>query len=192
MVSYMLSNTHIIDRFLDKNEIEIDDIFSDVCEIQLVAPHTLPQVEPIKELDIRIKPILNRTISMPHRYSIDGSTLRFLPLKTAHSPHTNYQFVTKLFITSWSDSLIWIHPSLQYNYIGPDLFSQIQEHNAQYVSILLGSTEQIVYIEASPLPSKADLTLGLRFLNNVTYTQTDRVLTIKKNGTIIQAVRTHD
>ena len=57
---------------------------------------------------------------------------------------------------------------------------------------MLGSTEHIVYIEASPLPSKADLILGLRFLNNVTYTQTDRVLTIKQNGTIIQATRTHD
>jgi len=129
---------------------------------------------------------------MPHRYSIDGSTLRFLPPPTAHSPNNTYQFVTKLFITSWSDSVIWINPSLQYNYIGPDLFPQIQEHKAQYVSILLGSTEQIVYIEASPLPSKADLILGLRFLNNVTYTQTDRVLTIKHNGTIIQAARTHD
>jgi len=96
MVSYMLSNTHIIDRFLDTNEIEIDDIFSDICEIQPVAPHTLPQVEPIKELDIRIKPILNCAISMPHRYSIDGSTLRFLPPQTAHSPHINYQFVTEL------------------------------------------------------------------------------------------------
>jgi len=27
MVSYMLSNTHLIDRFLDKDEIQIDDIF---------------------------------------------------------------------------------------------------------------------------------------------------------------------
>jgi len=88
--------------------------------------------------------------------------------------------------------LIWINPSLQYNYIGPDLFSQIQEHKAQYVSILLGSTEQRVCIESSPLPSKADLILGLRFLNNVTYTETDRFLTIKHNGNIIQAVRTHD
>jgi len=83
-----------------------------VCEVQPVAPHTLPKAEPIRELDIRIKPILERTISMPHRYSIDGSTLRFSPPKTAHSPNTNYQFVTKLFITSWSDSLIWINPSL--------------------------------------------------------------------------------
>jgi len=112
MVSYMLSNTHIIDWFLDKNEIEIDDIFSDVCEVQHVAPHTLAKVEPIRELDIRIKPILDHTISMPHHYSIDGSTLWFLPPKSAHSPNTNYQFVTKLFITSWSDSLIWINPSL--------------------------------------------------------------------------------
>jgi len=193
MVSYMLSNTHIIDRFLDKDDIEIDDIFSDVCEVQPVAPHTLPRVEPNQELDIRIKPILDRTISMPHRYSIDGSTLRFIPPKKAPSPNTaNYQFVTKLFITSWSDRLIWINPSLQHNYIGPDLFAQIQEHKAQYVSILIGSAEQIVHIESSPLPSKADLILGLRFLTSVTYTKTDRVLTIKHNGNIIQAVRTYD
>jgi len=130
---------------------------------------------------------------MPHRYSIDGSTLRFLPPRTAHSPKpNNYQFVTKLFTTSWSDRLIWINPSLQHNYIGPDLFAQIQEHKAQYVSILLGSAEQIVHIESSPLPSKADLILGLRFLTTVTYTETDSVLTIKHNGNIIQAVRTYD
>jgi len=34
MVSYMLSNTHMIDKFLDKDKIEIDGIFSDVCKIQ--------------------------------------------------------------------------------------------------------------------------------------------------------------
>ena len=34
MVSYMLSDTHIIDQFLEKDEIEIDDIFSDICEVQ--------------------------------------------------------------------------------------------------------------------------------------------------------------
>jgi len=123
-----------------------------VCEVQPVAAHTLPRVEPIKELDIRIKPILNYTISMPHRYSINGSTLPFLPPTTAPSPNNNYQFVTKLFISSWSDGLIWTNPSLQYNHIGPDLFSHIKEHKAQYVSILLGSTEQIVYIESNPLP----------------------------------------
>ena len=79
MVSYMLSNTHIIDRFLDKNEIEINDILSDVCEIQHITPQTLPRVEPKVELDIELKPILNRTMSMAHRYSNDGSTLRFVP-----------------------------------------------------------------------------------------------------------------
>jgi len=75
MVSYMLSNTHIIDRFLDKDEIEIEDIFSDVCEIQHVSPQTLPRVEPKVELDIGLKPILSRTMSMVYRYSIGGSTL---------------------------------------------------------------------------------------------------------------------
>jgi len=71
----MLTNTYIIDRFLDKDEIEIEDIFFDVCEIQHVSPQTLPRVEPKVELDIGLKPILSRTISMAHRYSIDGSTL---------------------------------------------------------------------------------------------------------------------
>jgi len=140
MVSYILSNTHIIDRFLDKDEIEIEDIFSDVWEIQHRAPQTLPRVEPKVELDIGIKPILSRTMSMAHRYSIDGSTLRFAPpdrVATTGSTSTNYQLVTKLFITTWVDGLIWINPSLQHNYVGPDLFSQIQEHKIQHVSILL-------------------------------------------------------
>jgi len=115
MVSYMLSNTHIIDRFLDKNEIEIDDIFSDVCEIQHITSQTLPRVEPKSELDIELNPILRRSMSMTHRYSIDGSTLRFVaPSRPAITASTsiNYQLVTKLFITSWGDGLIWINPSL--------------------------------------------------------------------------------
>ena len=86
----------------------------------------------------------------------------------------------------------WINPSLKHNYIGPELFSQIQTQKAQYVSILLESTKHIVHIESSPLPTKADLVLGLRFLNNLTYTTTDHALSIKINGRIIQANRTHD
>ena len=70
----MLSNTHIIDRFLNKNEIEIDDIFSDVYEVQHIT-QTLPRVEPKVELDIGLKPVLNKTMSMAHRYSIDGSMI---------------------------------------------------------------------------------------------------------------------
>jgi len=58
MVSYLLSNTHIIDRFLDKDEIEIEDIFSDLCEIQHISPQTLPRVEPKVELDIGLKTFL--------------------------------------------------------------------------------------------------------------------------------------
>jgi len=37
MVSYMLSNTHMVDKFLNKEDIEIDDIFTDVCAIQNVS-----------------------------------------------------------------------------------------------------------------------------------------------------------
>ena len=132
---------------------------------------------------------------MAHRYSIDGSTLRFVapsrPAITA-STGTNYQLVTKLFITSWVDGLIWINPSLQHNYIGPELFAQIQAQKAQYVSILLESTEHVVHIESSPLPTKAYLVLGLRCLSDLTYTTTDNTLSIKINGRIIQANRTHD
>jgi len=132
---------------------------------------------------------------MAHRYSIDGSTLRFVPPSKpaiTASTSTNYQLVTKLFITTWVDSLIWINPSLQHNYVGPDFLPQIQEHKTHYVSILLDSTEHIVYIESSPLPTKADLVLGLTFLNNLTYTTTDQVLSFKINGQVIQEIRTHD
>ena len=180
----MLTNTYIIDRFLDKDEIEIEDIFFDVFEIQHISPQTLPRVEPKVELDIGLKPILSRTISMAHRYSIDGLTLRFIaPSRPAITTNTctNYQLVTKLFIISWVDGLIWINPSLQHNYIGPELFSEIQVQKAQYVSILLESTEHIVHIESSPLPTKANLVLGLRFLSDLTYTTTDYALSIKIN-----------
>ena len=132
---------------------------------------------------------------MAHRYSIDGSTLRFVPpdrIATTASISTNYQLVTKLFITTWVNGLIWINPSLQHNYVGPDLFSQIQEHKTQYVSILVDFTEQIVRIESSPLPTKVGIVLGLRFLSTLTYTTTDQVLSIKVNGRIIQPIRTYD
>jgi len=72
------------------------------------------------------------------------------------------------------------------------MFSQIQEHKIQYVSILLDFAEQIVHIESSPFPTKADIVLGLRFLSDLTYTTIDQVLSIKVNGRIIQAIRTHD
>jgi len=50
----------------------------------------------------------------------------------------------------------------------------------------------IVHIESSPLPTKADLVLDLRFLSDLTYTTTDYALSIKINGRIIQANQTHD
>jgi len=112
------------------------------------------------------------------------STLRFVPPSrstTSASTSTNYQLATKLFITSWIDGLIWINPSLQHNYVGPDLFPHIQEYKAQYVFILLDSTEHIVHVESSSLPTKVDLILGLRFLSDLTYTTTDHALSIKIN-----------
>ena len=72
------------------------------------------------------------------------------------------------------------------------MFAQIQKHKAHYVSILLDSTKQIVYIESTPLLTKADLVLGLMFLKNLTFTTTDQVLSTKINGRIIQPIRTHD
>jgi len=59
MVSYMLSNTHIIDQFLDKEEIELDDIFSDICEVQQVSRSA---IQPMTEwqIDIQKKPLLDR------------------------------------------------------------------------------------------------------------------------------------
>ena len=134
-------------------------------------------------------------MSMAHQYSIDGSTLWFVPPSRpaiTASTSTNYQLVTKLFITSWVDSPIRINPSLKHNYVGPDPFPHIQEHKVRYVSLLLDSTEQIVYIESSSLLTKADLVLGPTFLNTVTYTTTNQVLSIKINGWVIQAIRTHD
>ena len=40
----MPGNTHMIDEFLDKEDIEIDDIFSDGCEIQNVSHSYLPKI----------------------------------------------------------------------------------------------------------------------------------------------------
>jgi len=52
MVSYMLGNTRRIDKFLEKDEIEIDDIFSDVCEIQQISHSCVPRLTPEWEIDI--------------------------------------------------------------------------------------------------------------------------------------------
>lgn len=130
------------------------------------------------------------------RYSVDGSTLR------SHSqdridrsliPKTAiYQLVTKIYITNWQDELIWINPCIQQNYVGKDLFPQIQEHKVTYVPIIFHSIERIIHIEAEPFDTKADLLLGMQFLTETTYNITDKVLTIKLNGAILQAIRIHD
>ena len=52
-VSYMLSNKYMIDKFLNKEDIEINDIFSDVCEIQNVSHSYLPKINPNWEIDIQ-------------------------------------------------------------------------------------------------------------------------------------------
>ena len=74
MVSYMLSNTHIIDQFLDKDEIEIDDIFSDICEVQQVSRSVLPQPTTEWQINVEKKPLFHKHHSLPRRYSNDGNT----------------------------------------------------------------------------------------------------------------------
>ena len=71
MVSYMLSNTHMIDKFLDKDEIQIDDIFSDVCEVQNISHSLIPRLQPDFNI-VRQKPLIDRRLSFPRRYSMDG------------------------------------------------------------------------------------------------------------------------
>jgi len=76
--------------------------------------------------------------------------------------------------------------------VGQDLYPRIQDHKITYVRILFGSSERIIHIEANPFNTKADIVLGLRFLTKTTYSLTEQVLTIKLNGSLIQAIRTND
>ena len=54
------------------------------------------------------------------------------------------------------------------------------------------SIERIIQIETKPFNTKADLLLGMRFLTEITYSLSEHVLTIKLNGSLIQAIRTND
>ena len=111
-VSYMLSNTHMVDRFLDKEEIKTDDMFSDVCEIQQVSHSFLPRLEPDWEIDIQKKPLIDRRLSFPRRYSVDGTILRSHPMERSPFPKLAiYQLVSKIYITKWTDGLVWIKPA---------------------------------------------------------------------------------
>jgi len=76
MVSYMLSNTHIIDQFLDKDEIEIDDVFSDIYEVQQVSRPIIPQPTTEWQINKEKKPPVDKRHSFTRRFSIDGNTLR--------------------------------------------------------------------------------------------------------------------
>ena len=64
----MLSNTQMIDKFLNKEDIRIDDIFSDVCKIQNVSHSYLPKLNPNWEIDIRQQPLLDNRLNFPRRY----------------------------------------------------------------------------------------------------------------------------
>jgi len=191
----MLSNTDMIDKFLDKEEIEIDDIFSNICKVQNISHNFIPRIQPNWDMDIQPKPLLDRWLSFHRRYSVDRSILQLHLTNTSSEslPKTAvYQLVSKVYITKWCDGLIWINPALQQNYVGCDLYPQILEHKITYVPILLRSTEKIIHIESDPFNTKADLLLGIRFLTNTTYSLTEQVLTIKINGSLIQAIRTND
>jgi len=86
MVSYMLGNAHMSGKFLDKKEIEINDIFSDICEVQNVPHNFLPRIQPNLDIDIPPKYFIGRRLSFAQRYSIDGSFLRFHPTNTSREP----------------------------------------------------------------------------------------------------------
>jgi len=118
----------MIDKFLDKEEIEIDNIFSDICEVQNISHNFIPRIQPNWEMDIQPKPLLDRQLSFHRRYSVDGSILRFHSTNTSIEsiPKTAvYQLVSKIYITEWCEGLIWINPTLQQNYVGRDLYPQI-------------------------------------------------------------------
>ena len=60
MVSYMLSNTHMTDKFLDKEEIEIHDIFSSICKVQKVPHNFFSRIQPNWDINIQPKPLIER------------------------------------------------------------------------------------------------------------------------------------
>ena len=68
-----------------------------------------------------------------------------------------------------------------------------QEANLRMIRIIFfKALEKIIHIEAQPFATKADLLLDMRFLAETTYSITEHSLTIKLNGLLIQASRTHD
>lgn len=163
---------------------------------QPIPRSCVPSLEANWEMDIQPKPLFDRRVSTSSRYSVDGSTLGSYPqerIDRSLMPKTAiYQLVTKIYITNWQDGFIWINPCIQQNYAGKGLYPQIQEHKVTYVPILFHSIERIIHIEAEPFNTKADLLLGMRFLTETTYSIIDKVLTIKINGAILQAIRIHD
>jgi len=65
----------MIDKFLYKEEIEIDDIFFDICEVQNISHNSISRIQPNWDIDIQPKPLIDRQLSFPRRYSVDGSFL---------------------------------------------------------------------------------------------------------------------
>ena len=191
MVSYMISNSHIIDRFIDKDFIDINDVFCDVCEAQPNTSYGLAAQPHNWVLDLQPKPLLPARTQSMARFSVDGTTLQAYPQaqsSTLPTHKANFQFVTKIYVTSWRDGLIFINPSLQQNFAGPKLFAELEAHKLTYVPTLFNSVERIIHIEPRPYPTKAALVLGLKFLAETTFTTTDKVLTITLDDVIIQAI----
>lgn len=120
MVSYMLSNSHIIDRFLDKEFIDINDVFSDVCTAGPITHTGMNSQNQHWAMDIKPKPLLISRAQTMARFSIDGTTLSSYPRDRptpSLTSQSNYQFVTRIYVTSWRDGLIWINPAIQQNFI---------------------------------------------------------------------------
>ena len=103
MVSYMVSNSHIIDRFLDKDFIDINDVFSDVCTAQPITHTSVPSQNQNWTMDIRPKPLLISRAPSMARYSVDRTTLSSYPKdrpKLSFTSQTNYQLVTRIYVTA--------------------------------------------------------------------------------------------
>ena len=122
--------------------IEIDNIFSDVCEIQQISHSCVPRLTPEWEIDIQKKPLIDRRLSFERRYLVEGTTLRSRSIERSPFPKlAQYQIVTKIYITKWRDGLVWINLAIQQNYVGHDLHPQTQGHKITYIPMLFGSTE---------------------------------------------------
>ena len=78
MVSYILSNTHMIDKFLDKEDIEIDDLFLMFVKYKRFHILSFPGYDLIWKLISTRSPSSTDGLVF-RRYSVDGTMLRLHP-----------------------------------------------------------------------------------------------------------------